>query len=308
MQHVGFIALSVIFATLALVVLIRRLAFPCTLELTDDAILLPHGHPWPRITTIPYADIISIDDGGDSFWINTGRGSFMIGTMRFEGCRAVREIISVKTAIPLERSRGASVGPMFDWEVLPEPLVQWAVPEDWYRFRRRAEISKPVYQLRTELRFFVRCYAFCCAFVVVPCLGFGLNLAGPFKLASISISSFGNVSVLAILITMIHWLYGIGPVRTETKISFRDRGITERLLNGQQFHWNYRQFCGWALIERQFKEHILQILVLKRLVKGRACNEAFALPDAGVRDQVVQILNDRQVPQVPDLKPSWEAE
>src|SRR5436853_5085038 len=60
--RVVLIVLSVIFGTLALVVLIRRLAFPCTLELTDDAILLPGGHPWPRITTIPYADIISIQD------------------------------------------------------------------------------------------------------------------------------------------------------------------------------------------------------------------------------------------------------
>ena len=56
------------------------------------------------------------------------------------------------------------------------------------------------------------------------------------------------------------------------------------------------------------QRRILQILLLKRLVKGRAYNVAFALPDASVRDQVVQILNDKQVPQAPDLKPSWEAE
>jgi hypothetical protein len=48
--------------------------------------------------------------------------------------------------------------------------------------------------------------------------------------------------------------------------------------------------------------------LLKRLVKDRACNEEFALPDAGVRDQVLQILNDRQVPQVSDVEPSWEVE
>ena len=128
----------------------------------------------------------------------------------------------------------------------------------------------------------------------------------PFELLTVSISTFRAVSVLPIFVTALHWLYGIDPVRPETTISFRDRGITERLLNGQEGDWNYRDFCGWAVIERQSKGCILQILLLNRLVKGRARYEAFALPDASVRDQVVQILNDKQVPQVPDLKPSWE--
>jgi len=32
------------------------------------------------------------------------------------------------------------------------------------------------------------------------------------------------------------------------------------------------------------------------------------MPDASDREQALQILADRQVPQVPDLKPSWESE
>ncbi len=298
--HIGFIALSVIFATLALVVLIRRLAFPCTLELTDDAILLPCGHPWPRITTIPYADIICLQDGGDSLWINTGRDSFSIWTNKFEDYRAVRETIAVKAAIALE--------PFGSYDH-PAPLVQWVEPEDWTRFLTRAEITKPVfYQLRTELWFFVRCYAFCCAFIVVPFLGFVLLIFfgwGPFLLVAVSIRPFAAVFFLAVIFTMLHWLYRIFHTPAE-KISFRDRGITKRNPSGQLFVWNYRQFCGWSVIEMQFEGHVLQILLLKQLVKGRAYNEAFALPDASVRDQVVQILNDRQVPQVSDIKPSWE--
>jgi hypothetical protein len=49
----GLIVLSGLFAAVTMIVLIRRLAFPCVLELTDDAILLPRGHPttvsavWP---------------------------------------------------------------------------------------------------------------------------------------------------------------------------------------------------------------------------------------------------------------------
>ncbi len=115
------------------------------------------------------------------------------------------------------------------------------------------------------------------------------------------------MSVLAIFITILHWFYGIGPVSPNAKISFRDRGITNQLPNGQQWDRTYRQLCGWTVIEREFKGRILQILLL-RLVKGRARSQAIALPDASVRDQVVQILNDKQVPHAPDLKPSWEAE
>jgi hypothetical protein len=301
-QHVGFIALSVIFATLALVVLVRRLAFPCTLELTEDSILLPRGHPWPRITTITFADIICLQDGGDSLWINTSRDSFSIWTNKFEDYPAVREAIAVKAAIALEPSGS------YDH---PAPLVQWVEPEDWTRFLARAEITKPVlYQLHTELWFFVRCYAFCFAFIVVPFLCFVLLIFfgwGPFLLVAVSIRPFAAVFFLAVIFTMLHWLDRIFPVHAE-KIRFLKRGITKRNPSGQLFVWDYRQFSGWVVIERQFKEHILQILLLKQLVKGRAYTQEFAFPDASVRDQVVQILNDRQVPQALDIKPSWEAE
>jgi hypothetical protein len=103
---------------------------------------------------------------------------------------------------------------------------------------------------------------------------------------------------------MLHWLYRIYPVGPKTQISFRDRRITERLPDGQQFDCNYRQFRSWAVIERPFKGHVLQILPL---TKGRTISLAIALRDAIIRDQVVQILNDRHVPQAPDLTPSCEA-
>ncbi len=314
MPPFGFIALSVIFAALALVVLIRRLAFPCVLELTDDAVLLPRGHPWPRMTTIPYADVIRIEDRGDSLTVATGRGSFSIVAIRLEDYPAVRGIISAKTAIAL---------PGYEkWEPLtscvrsdefPRALVHWVEPEHWTRYRLRVAISKPVlYQLRKELWFFVRCYAFCCAFIVLPFLGFlllpWLFSLGPVQLFIISLSAFRAVSVLAIFITVLHWFDGIAPARPGTKISFRDRGITSRLANGQEWDRSYDQLCGWAVIGREFKGRILQILLLKVLVKGRTYIESIPLPDASVRDQVVQILNDKQAPQASDLKPSWEAE
>lgn len=318
--RVGVIALGVIFFALALVVLVRRLAFPFSIEMTDDAVLLPRGYYWPRVTKIPYADIISIQDCGDSLELVTGRGRFCVGVIRFEGYRAVREIISDKTAIALEPLPGTGINPKSDGHERPEPLVRWMEPKGWTGFRKRAELSKPfLYQLSTELWFFLRFYTFCFAFMVVPIFVFMLyaslylrpySVLKPYQrfAFTISILPFGSVALFATFISMLHWLYGITPVCPETKVSFRDRGISVRLPNGQQFSWNYHQFVGWAVIERHFKEHILQILLLKRLVKGRACNLAFALPDASVREQVQQILVERQLPQMSDIKPSWETE
>src|ERR1035438_5872005 len=54
----GGIALSAMFAVLALIMVTRRLIFPRVLELTEDAVLFPHGFPRTRVTQIPYADII----------------------------------------------------------------------------------------------------------------------------------------------------------------------------------------------------------------------------------------------------------
>ncbi|HLJ11947.1 MAG TPA: hypothetical protein VKU82_12195 [Planctomycetaceae bacterium] len=306
-----FIGLSVIFGAFALVVPIRRLAFPYTLELTDDAILLPRGLPWPGTTTIPYADIIGIQDYGNSLWISTSDGGFGFPTTQFDGYRAVRDGISVKTAIEFEPPHVRGILPKFYSDTFPGRLVQWVEPEDWSRLRRRAEVSKPVlYQLRTELWCFVRCFAFCRAFIIV-CPGLLLlswifTLA-PFQFFDFSVRCLAGASFLASIFTLLHWLDRINPVRPETIISFRDRGITSRLPSGQEFSWNYRQLCGWAVIERQFRGRPLQILLLRRLEKGQACDEAIALPDATIRDQVLQILKDRQVPQAPDLKPSWEA-
>lgn len=303
-----FIGLSVIFGAFALVVPIRRLAFPYTLELTDDAILLPRGLPWPEIETIPYADIIGIQDYGSSLWISTSSGGFEFPTIQSDGYRAMRDGISVKTGIEFEPPTVRGILSKLDSDAFRGRLLQWVEPEDWSRLRSRAETSKPaLYQLGTELWFFVRCFAFWVAFIIVcPGLVLLFWLAPPLQFFDFSIRCLAGASFLASVFTVLHWLFRINPVPPETIITFRDRGITSRFPSGQELSWNYRQLCGWALIERQFKGRPLEILLL-RLEKGRACDEAIALPDATVRDQVLQILMDRQVPQAPDLKPSWEA-
>lgn len=69
------ITLSGILGILGLIVLMRRVAFPRVIELTDDAILHPRGFPKTRITSIPYADILRIvnhgDSGGKTFSVRT---------------------------------------------------------------------------------------------------------------------------------------------------------------------------------------------------------------------------------------------
>ena len=99
-------------------------------------------------------------------------------------------------------------------------------------------------------------------------------------------------------------MYVTHPGRSGSEISFRNNGISVLLRNGQHGDYYYHHLYGWAVIEREFEGHVLHILLLK--VLGRVI--ALALPDLSVRDQVTQILTDRKVPQVSDLKPSWEAE
>jgi hypothetical protein len=94
------ISLSAMFALLALFMLARRVIFPRVLELTDDAILFPHGFPRTRITQISFADIIGLRDGtlpaNPSFCMATGKETFEIGAARFkniENYHAVRNFI-----------------------------------------------------------------------------------------------------------------------------------------------------------------------------------------------------------------------
>jgi hypothetical protein len=301
---IGWLVLSAIFSALALTMVIRRLTFPRVLELTDSDILLPRGYPWPRIVSIPYADIIRIRDAGDSLTVVTGNGHFTIGIFRFEGFHTVREAISSRTSITLPGVQPAKLTgfpPRLEvhWEDWPAPLVHWTEPEDWARYRTRVAITS--FRLVKELWFFLRCFAVLfCAW-----LPLGLLQLWCYQLSIVSfpIHSVVVLSIAALFITALRWLYIGMPVRPSNKISFRDNGITELLLNGQDGNWNYRDFSAWNLIDREFHGRVLQILLLKT----RRYEISFALPDDGVRDRVVQILTEKQVPHVADLKPSWEA-
>jgi hypothetical protein len=299
----GWLVLSAICGVLALILTIRRLVFPRVLELTDCAILLPRGYPWPRIVSIPYADIIRIRDCGDSLTVHTGKGGFTIGIFRFEGLQTVKEVISTKTSIALPGVQPATATgfpPRLEvpWGDFPPPLVHWTEPEDWSRYRTRIALAD--FRLTKELWFFVRC------FVVLFCIWLPMGLLHfwcyRLSIVSFPIYSLVNLAVAALFITAIRWIYKGTPVPPSIEISFRDNGITTVLINGQDADWSYRNVVAFSVIDREFQGRVLQILLLK----ADRYDISLALPDDGVRDRVTQILAEKQVPQVADLKPSWE--
>lgn len=296
---VGLIALSVMFAILAVVMIMRRLVFPRTLELTDDAILFPHGFPRTRITRILYTDIIRMRYGAlassNSFCMMTARGSFEIGATRFsdiENYNAVRDLICAKTAILMTRLDKFEPS---DWRIwgFPEPILRWVEPKDWPHYRTHLVTSKPLlHRLAKALWFFIRCLGIIFLPWLLLCL---------FQLPTASFAEFLGLSIsVTFFFTLLHWFNATYPVHS-TEISFRDKGITQ-FFGKQDFDSNYHNYSGWAVIERPFEGRILYILLLK----GRTRVIAFALPDTSTRDRLVQLLIDKKLPQLTDLKPAWE--
>lgn len=179
------------------------------------------------------------------------------------------------------------------------PGLHWEEPEDWARYRTHVATSKPLLaRLARALWFFVRsCGVFFIPWLLLRLLRFPTISAEGYLIAA----AFG-----ASVFTLLHWVRATYPVPA-SKISFTDNGIIQYFPK-QEWRCNYLELDGWAVIDREFQGHILHILLLKLLVKGRTYDEAFALPDAIIRDKVVQMLRDKHVPEASDLKPSWEAE
>ena len=303
---IGLITLSAMFAVLAVIMITRRLVFPRTLELTDDAILFPHGFPRTRITRILYADIIRMRYGAlassDSFCMMTARGSFEIGAARFsniEHYRAVRDLVCAKTSILMTRPNKFAPS---DWRIwgFPEPILRWNEPEEWPRYRTRLATSKPLLpRLGKAMWFFVRCFGI----ILLPWL-----LLSLFRVPTAPTAGYICLAAaVSIFITLIyHWLATIWPVHG-TEISFRERGITQ-FFGKQTMDLNYADCFGWTVAERQFEGRILHILLLQsRTWRGRTHVWEFALPDTNIRDRLMQIFHDKQIPQSPALKPSWES-
>ena len=297
---VCLVALSVTFTVLACIMMTRRLIFPRVLVLSEDAVLLPRGFPATRIVPIYYADIIRMwevrREGQRSFCLVSGRGSFEIGTSHLPNNAsydAVREFICAKVsvAIPPHDERGASASKT--WREFPDPILRWREPDDWARYRALLFSSKPLFpRLARAFWFSVRCFGI----IILP--WFVLLLCGVPTPPAVQYLSLALAVTLSF--TLLHWLNAAHPVHA-TEISFRDNGITQ-FFGKQTIDWNYNQFSGWEVVERQFEGRFLHILLLQ----SRTGVKSAALPDTNIRDRLVQIFHAKKIPQFPDLRPSWE--
>lgn len=307
-EYVGIIfafliTLSVILGVLGVIVITRRLVFPRIIELTDDAILYPRGFPKTRITTVPYADILRIENRGEGqdagLTVITGRGKFAISESYFTHTRsylAVREFICTKTPIALPREDIREQLQLGDWRAwgFPEPILRWNEPEDWPRYRTHLVKSKPLLsRLIRAIWFFTRCFAI----ISIPWLLLRLlDVPTAEPVAFMCLDGFVSLFITWIF----HWLATVWPVHC-TEISFRDNGITQ-FFGKQEFDWNYHQFSSWAIIERQYERRPLFILLLQ----GTYGITSFAIADIAICDQLAQLLHDKGVPHIPDLRPPWE--
>ena len=292
---VGLIALSAVFAVLGVTMLTRRLVFPRVLEVTDDAILFPRGFPRTRITRIAFTDIIRMSWTQTGLYMATAKGGFEITASHFkeiESYRAVTDCICTETSIVMPR-RGEQKQSAWISGGLPAPVLHWVESEDWPRYRTHLVVSKSLLpRFVKALWFFVRCFGV----ILLPWL-----LLKVFRLPTISVAGFLWLAIpVALFFTSLHWLNATHPARA-TKISFRDRGITQ--LSGKQTRdLNYRDCSGWNVVERRFEERVLHILLLQ----CRIYVIEVALPDANACDGLAEIFRDKQIPHLPDLKPSWE--
>jgi hypothetical protein len=173
--------------------------------------------------------------------------------------------------------------------------LRWNEPEEWSRYRTQLVKSKPLLnRLDKAFWFFARCIGI----FSIPWL-----LLVLFQVPTAPVPEYlCLVTAIALFLTLIyHWLATIWPVHC-TEISFRDNGITQ-FFGKQTADWNYHQFSGWAMIEKQFERQPIFILLLQ----GRSRIVSFAIPDFNIRDRIAQLLRDKKISYAPDLKPPWES-
>jgi hypothetical protein len=296
---VCLVALSLMFTFVACIMMTRRFFFPRVLELSEDALLFPRGFPRTRIIRIHYMDIIRWDGstaGQSGFSLITGKGRFEIGPAYFPNIAdydSVRDFIRSKlsAAIPLRVEGGASERKTR--REFYEPILSWREPDDWARYRTFLFTSKPLFsRLARALWFCVRCFGIIMLpwFVLFLC-GMPTSPAVEYVLLALAVSFF---------FTSLHWLRAKHPVHA-TEICFRDNGISQ-FFGIQTMDHNYGLFSGWEIVERQFEGRVLPILLMRWPYGVRA----FALPDKIIHDRLVQIFHEKKIPQIPDLRPSWE--
>jgi len=288
------IFLGAVFALLALWMIVRRLVFSRVLELTDDAILFPSGLTGKRTTRVAYSDIMRMQN----LWIKPGlrlrtaKKYFEISSVRFtsmEDYCAVRNCVCSKTSILLPEDKLST----WDSGWVPGPILKWSEPEDYVRYQTCIATSKPLWlRLAKAIRFFVCFFGF--FFIPWLALNYFLDWGA-------SASAFLAVLIpVSLFFTLLHWLSAYCSARVSHITVFSD-SIHE--LSGKQMRdLSFEDSSGWSVVEREFEGRILHILLMQR---PKWVHEV-ALPDINTRDRFVQMLNEKKIPQVSNLKPSWE--
>ena len=291
---IGPMFLGVVFVLLALWMIVRRVFFSRVLELTDDAILFPRGFSGKQIVRVAFSDILRMRNTGvfSGMQMVTTKGHFEILPVRLgsiEKYNNVRAFICSKTSLSLSDE----VIRTWDAGWVPGPVLKWSEPENFVRYRNHLAASKPLW-----LRLFRTIRFLACAFGFFFIPWFALNY---FLSAGLPASSFLDVLIPAVtFFTLLYWLFNRYPARVSHITVFPD-GFSQ--LSGKQTRsFGFGDFLGWQVIERKFKEHVFHILLLQRpkYVLG------IAFPDTDTRDQFVQMLNEKKIPQLSNLKPSWE--
>jgi hypothetical protein len=297
---VCLLALSIMFTVLACIMMTRRIVFPRVLVLSEDAFLFPRGFPRTRIIRVHYTDIVRVRErslgGQDSFCMFTGKGTFEIGTSHlpnFSDYNAVRDFIGAKVSAAVFPCVARGVSESKIWREFPDPILRWREPDDWPRYRTLLFTSKPLFsRLARAFWFCIRCFGIFIIpwFILLVC-----------RVPTSPAAEYVSLALACTLFfTLLHWLLAAHPVHV-TEISFRDNGLTQ-LFAKQTTDQNYDAFSGWEIIDRQYEGHTLPILLLR----WRHGVRALALPDTNIRGRLVQILNDKKIPHIPKLRPSWD--
>jgi hypothetical protein len=291
---IAFMVLSAIFILPAFLMLAARLANPRILELAEDAVALPNGFALRRIRHIRYADI-------NRMWEHSFRGEPVLHIVTAEGwgelwASRLPDIASYHAIKGFIYSRASILRSQYDqheppvkmtWEKYPKLILRWREPGDYPRYRTHLVASRPLLPrvARTLAWFGIWTLP---GFLLLSLLhrpvGFYLGIAIP----------------AALWLTWVYWMYTHYPARCR-EISFHDDDIVVKsgLQTGNS---KYQDISGWAMIERQYEDHIISFLLLK-YPRGVA---SYALPDAETRDRLAQLLQEKQVPESPDLRPRWE--
>jgi hypothetical protein len=304
-DYVGFLRVFLLGASGLLtafgsILFFRRLLFPRSLELTEDAILYPKGFLRTQITALRCDKIVRIGLSEERFnevlYLGSSQGPFEIPASYFaniEAYEAVRDFIFRKAAISVPVSSKASTARRAYAEY-PAPLLHWREPDDWPSYRTNLFRSVPLsIRIGRAVWFFARCTGL----LVLPWLALRV-LQVPTQSAVAYLSSAGLVSLF---FTLVYWAERRRPVHV-TKISLRKNGITQHF-GKQVLDHSYSDLSGWNIIERQFHERVLHILLVQR--KRWRKPSAIALAGGETRDALSRILSEKSVPDA-RLRAPWE--